>query len=239
MIIPTKKLGILVLLITLGSAAIAQDDSGTEKKKGRPNLPGTFQIDLGFNLPSEKARFSTGFLGSSTVNVYYFHDMRLWKSKFSLHPGIGLGLERYKFNNGRTLAYSSDRDSVTMQTPDVPNVRKSKLITNYLDIPVEIRWNSNPDDPNKSLKVSLGFKFGVLYDSFTKLNYREDGEKKKLKDKQNWNLNPIRYGPYLRIGGGTVSAYAYYSLSPIFKSGKGPGGKDINNFTVGISVAAF
>lgn len=239
MSIPTKKLGILVLLLTLGGTAFAQDDSGTTKKRGRPNLPGTFQIDLGFNMPSEKGGFNTNVFGSSTVNIYYFHDMRLGKSKFSLHPGIGLGLERYKFNNDKTLTNSEGFDSVFMDFSQYPNLRKSKLITNYIDIPLEIRFSSRPDDPNKSFKVSLGFKFGVLYDSFTKQKYSEDGEKKKVKDKQNFNLLPIRYGPYLRIGGGNISVYAYYSLSPLFRPGVGPSGQDINNFTVGLSLAAF
>lgn len=240
MIIPTKNTGILLLLITLGSAAFAQDNSGTTQKKGLPNIPGTLQVDLGFNLPSDKDGFSTSLIGSSTVNVYYFYDMRLRNSNFSVHPGIGLGLERYKFNNDKTPTLSDDGNSVTMESADVSNLKKSKLITNYVDVPLEIRWSSSPDDPNRSLKISMGFKFGLLYDSFTKLTYSEDGEKKKLKDKQNFHLNPIRYGPYFRIGGGNFSVFTYYSLSPLFKSGNGPGGdKDINNLTFGISLSSF
>lgn len=236
---PTKKLGILVLLLAFGSVAIAQDDSGVTKKKGRPNLPGTFQIDLGFNMPSEKGGFNTNVFGSSTVNIYYFHDIRLGKSKFSLHPGIGLGLERYKFNNGKTLTNSEGFDSAYMDFSQYPNLRKSKFITNYVDVPFEVRFSTRPDDPNRSFKISLGFKFGVLYDAYTKQKYSEDGEKKKVKDKQNFNALPIRYGPYLRIGGGNVSVYAYYSLSPIFRPDVGPSGRDINNFTIGLSLAAF
>lgn len=247
MSIPTKKLNILLILLTLSCAAFAQGDVVPKPKKGRPNIPGTFQVDFGLNLPSEKAGFNTSLMGSSTVNIYYFYDMRLWKSKFSIHPGIGLGLERYKFNNNKTLVYNEGMDTVFMDFVDKPNLRKSKLITNYVDIPFEIRFNSRPDDPNRSFKVSLGFKFGLLYDSFTKIKYSQDGEKKKVKDKQNFNLYPIRYGPYFRIGGGNFSFYAYYSLSPLFRENKfglkqapGPNtAENINNFQFGISLAAF
>jgi hypothetical protein len=235
-----KKPGILLLLIILGGAALAQDTPEVKQKKGRPNIPGTFQVDLGFNFPSEKGGFNTSFLGSSTVNVYYFYDKRIGKSKFSIHPGIGLGLERYKFNNDKTLAYNEGLDTVSMQFSPYPNLRKTKLITNYVDIPLEVRFSTRPDDPNRSFKISLGFKVGVLYDSFTKQKYSQDGETKKVKDKQNFNLYPIRYGPYIRIGGGNISVYAYYSLSPIFRPNIGPGGREnINNFTVGVSLAAF
>ncbi len=237
----TKNISILLFLVTLGSTAFAQGDSGVTPRKGRPNIPGTFQIDLGFNFPSEKDGFNTSVIGSSTVNIYYFYDMRIGKSKFSIHPGLGLGLERYKFNNNKTLGYTSTAlDTVAMVFPEVSNLKKSKLITNYLDIPLEVRFSTRPDDPNRSFKVSLGFKFGVLYDSFTKIKYSEDGEKKKVKNKQNFNLYPIRYGPYIRIGGGNLSVYAYYSLSPLFRPGIGPGvDQDINNLTFGISFASF
>ena len=240
MIISTKNLSILLLLITLGSTAFGQDNPEVKQKKGRPNIPGTFQVDVGFNLPSEKDGFNTNFFGSSTVNVYYFYDKRIGKSNFSIHPGIGFGLERYKFNNNKTLGYDGGMDTVSMVLSTLPNLKKTKLITNYIDFPLEVRFSTRPDDPNRSFKVSLGFKFGVLYESFTKQKYSQEGEGKKIKDKQNFNLYPIRYGPYLRVGGGNVSVYAYYSLSPLFRPGVGPGGSEnINNFTVGFSLAAF
>jgi Outer membrane protein beta-barrel domain len=248
MSILTKKLTILLLFTLLTGAAVAQGTTVvTEKKKGRPDIPGTFQLDLGFNFPSEKAGFNTSFFGSSTVNIYYFYDMRIGKSKFSIHPGIGFGLERYKFNNFKTLGYNATQDTVFMVPSQFSNLRKSKLITNYLDIPLEVRFSTRPDDPNRSFKISLGFKVGVLFDSYTKQKYSDDGEKKKVKDKQNFNLYPIRFGPYFRIGGGNLSVFAYYNMSPLFKNG-GFGEKigtqqstpeNINNFVIGVSLATF
>jgi hypothetical protein len=31
-----------------------------------------------------------GLWGSRTLNLYYQYDMRIGKSKFSFHPGVGL-----------------------------------------------------------------------------------------------------------------------------------------------------
>lgn len=244
MTIPTKKLNIFLLLITLSTAAFAQGD--VTPKKGRPNIPGTFQVDFGYNTPTEKAGFNTGLMGSTSVNLYYFYDMRLGKSKFSVHPGIGFGLDRYKFNNNKTLGYNASQDTVFMVDVTLPNLRKTKLITNYIDIPLEVRFSSRPDDPNRSFKMSLGFKVGLLYESFTKIKYSEDGERKKIKDKQNFNLLPVRYGPYFRIGGGNFSVYGYYNITPLFKNhgfgeerAGGNVAETINNFTFGISLSAF
>jgi len=244
-----KKFLFFVLFTILSMAAIGQDNAKpTEKKKGRPNIPGTFAIDFGFNIPPKKENFNTNFFGSRTLNIYYYYDYQLGNSKFSVHPGFGLGLERYKFSNDRTLGYiagpSSAYDTLRMVPvsdvlPSASSIKKTGLITNYIDVPLEVRYSTNPDDPGRSFKVSLGFKFGVLYDSFTKIKYRENGETKKIKDKQNYNLNPIRYGVLFRIGAGNFSAYANYTLSPLFEKGNGPDGAEINNFTVGLTLAAF
>jgi len=244
-----RKFAFFILFTTLTSTAFAQGETKlTEKRKGRPNIPGTFAIDLGFNLPTEKENFNTSMFGSRNIDLYYYYDIQIGASSFSIHPGIGVGLERYKFNNDRTLGYiagpSSAFDTLRMVPSPFSSLKKSQLITNYVDIPFEVRFSANPNDPNRSFKVSAGFKFGVLYDSFTKQKYRENSETKKLKDKQNYNLNPIRYGVLLRIGAGNFSAYGYYGISSLFKDGKGPNdGKGvpgtINNWTVGLTFSAF
>lgn len=243
-----RNLVFFVLFSTFSGLTVAQSDqASTEKRKGRPNIPGTFAIDLGFNLPSEKENFNTGIFGSRTLNLHYFYDYQIGNSKFSVHPGIGFGLERYKFNNDRTLGYipgpSSPFDTLRMVLAsgivNSNDIKKSGFITNYLDIPVEFRFSTNPDDPGRSFKVSLGFKAGILFDSFTKIKYSQNGETKKLKNKQDFNLSRFRYGAMLRVGAGNVSVYGYYSLSPLFKSNEGPDAAEITNFTVGFTLAAF
>jgi len=244
-----KKVLFFALLSSISLHALSQSDTKvTEKKKGRPNIPGTFAIDLGFNFPTEEKNFYTNAFGSRTLNIYYYYDHQIGNSHFSLHPGIGLGLERYKFNNDRTLGYiagpNSPFDTLSMipvmdVVPFSNSIKKTGLITNYVDVPFEVRFSGNPEDPARSFKISLGFKFGVLYESFTKIKYRENGETKKLKDKENFELNPIRYGALFRVGFGGFSLYANYTISPLFKSGKGPDGAKINNFTAGLTLAVF
>ena len=249
-----KKFLIAALVLVFSTPIFAQTDSPVkEKRVGRPDIPGTFAVELGFNFPSEKQNFNTTPFGSRTLNVYYFYDKQLGNSKFSVHPGVGFGLERYKFNNNRTLGYLAGPNSAFDTLRMVPassivgstKIKKSGLITNYLDIPVEFRFTSNPNDPARSFKASIGFKVGYLFDSYTKIKYSQDGEVKKVKDKQDFNLNPFRYGVTAKVGIGTFSIFTYMSLSPLFKDAKGPsvpGGNkpvEITNFTVGLSLAAF
>jgi hypothetical protein len=239
------KLTSIAILIAISISAAAQETTSSPKKS-RPDIPGTFVLELGINNALDApSSFSLGLWGSRTINIYYQPDFRILKSKFSFAPAIGLSLERFKFKNGATLGYDED-DSLKLFTPTetgMTGMRKSQLVTNYLDIPLEFRFTSNPDDPARSFKAAVGGRIGYLYDSFTKLKYKEEGEIKRLKDKQNWNLTQFRYGVFGKIGIGNFSLFGYYNLTPLFEEGKGPGEKnlvaDFQTVTVGISLSAF
>jgi hypothetical protein len=253
-----KKLAGIVILVGFATMAFGQETTTTAtttttaatatKKTGRPNIPGILALELGINGHSgAPANFRTGFWGSRTVNIYYQLPFQLFNSGFSFVPGIGFGLERFKFKNNYTINYSSPTSGeiVLIAPADaaVPNIRKSQLIANYIDIPIEIRFSTKPDDPARSFNVSVGGRIGYLFDSFTKLKYKENSEIKKIKYKQNFQLTEIRYGLTGRIGFGDFSIFGYYNLTPLFEEGKGlmenNQYKDFNTFTIGISLASF
>lgn len=248
MIRPAFFIALLAIAVPAASQVSepGAESADTSPRNGQPNIPGTFVLELGINSPLDAPdRFDAALWGSRTLNVYYTHELRLFKSKFSLVPGIGLSLERFKFKNGATLGYNAS-DSLKMLIPAetaITGERKSQLITNFLDIPVELRFTSNPDDPNRAFKIAVGGRIGYLYDAFTKMKYREDGETKQLKDKQLFNLNRLRYGVYGKFGIGNFSLFGYYNLTSLFEEGEGPYEGNIRNdfqtVTVGISLSAF
>lgn len=235
-------------LLLFSFSSIAQDtqpDQTTPAQpqpvdKGLPNIPGTFVLEFGFNQPLDKPEeFDIGFWGSRTFNIYYLYDIRIGQSKFSVHPGVGFGFERYKLSNDYTLE-TGDEGSVLVPASDQYNdVKKSMVVANYVDVPIEVRFNTNPNDPGRSFHVALGGRFGYLYDSFTKIKYREDGETKKIKDKQNFSLNDFRYGAFFKVGAGNFALFTYYNFSPVFKDDRGPEQTEMNNLTIGISLSSF
>jgi hypothetical protein len=249
------KLPLIALIIAFSLPAAAQvSEPGAEsaypppEKGDRPDIPGTFALELGINKGLDApSRFSTGLWGSRTINVYYQYEIRILQSKFSIVPGFGLSLERYKFKNGATLGYDpAPDDSLKLFLPaesGITGLRKSQLVTNYFEVPLELRFNTHPSDPARGFKVGVGGRIGYLYDSFSKLKYKVDGETRQLKDKQNWNLNRFRYGVFGKIGFGNFSFFGYYNLTPLFEEGKGPYEKniatDFQTMTVGISLSAF
>lgn len=249
-----KKNAISFLLILLTGFAFAQ--APTEEKKAKPNIPGTFLVDLGVNQAIGKpSTFKQGFWGSRTVNVYYQYPIRFGRSKFSFNPGLGVSLERWKFTNGATLldtvelvsfpngAVATDQvEQYNLLSPArvYPKLAdKSMFITNYVEIPLEFRFDTNPEDINRSFNIAIGARVGVLFDAFTKIKYNDLGEVVKIKNKLNHGVNPFRYGVYSRIGLGGFSLFGFYNLTEMFEENKGPLGTTMNTMTFGISINGF
>lgn len=235
-----RSAAFLVIMLA-GLAGYAQ-----EKKTFRPDIPGRISVEFGFNFKSGATPidFDKSFWGSRTFNVYYQYSIRILKSKFSFVPGIGLSLERWKFSNNFTLPYKPDADgSYPLVDANVifpgSTINRSFLVNNYLEAPIEFRFDTNPEDIARSFNVSFGARFGVLYDSFTKVDYTQNGEDKVNKDKQWHGMNKFRYGFYGRAGIGGFGVFAYVNSTPMFSTNKGPDYTTMNSVTIGIYVNGF
>lgn len=218
------------------------------KRKARPDIPGLLLIELGWNvLSGSPDELDVATFGSRTINFYYLYDMPIGNSRFSFMPGIGVGLDRYKFDNDVTLASGQDADgndivSVVQLSDALPtgaDIQKTQLISNYIDIPIEFRYYTNPNDRKGSFKIGIGGKVGMRFTSQTKLKYELDSENIKTKQKESFGLNRFRYGVTGRVGIGGFNLFYYQSLSELFESGEGPLQTDANNITVGISITGF
>ncbi|MBX2898074.1 MAG: PorT family protein [Cyclobacteriaceae bacterium] len=235
-----KKFSKYLLLLLCGFGyvpLVAQSENENPKKK---DIPGFFMIDLGINFPvNAPSGFNTSAFGSRTLDVYYYYEVKIpgLRSHLSVIPGIGLGLDRFKFNNYKTLSNEGSR--IVMDDLGL-RIKKSQLVTNYLDVPVELRYDFNPKDRYRSAYLSAGFKVGYLVNSYTKIKHlNNDGNTVKDKSKQDWNLNPLRYGITANAGVGNFGLFGNYYLSSLFKDNKGPSGSSFSKFTLGITLSGF
>jgi len=248
-----KKLFVSVIIFSIAFSSFANEGTNPKnglkpmeirKRKARPDIPGLLLIELGWNvLSGAPDELDIAPIGSRTINFYYMYDMPIGNSRFSFIPGIGVGLDRYKFDDDVTLVSTQDTDGNdiigVVQLPEEFDVKKSQLITNYIDIPLEFRYYTNPNDRKGSFKIGIGGKIGMRFTSQTKLKYEFDDENIKSKQKESFGLNRFRYGLTGRIGFGGFNFFYYHGLSELFESGEGPLETDANNMTVGISITGF
>jgi hypothetical protein len=242
-----RKISASFALLLIAFSLLAQEKKQRVK---RPDLPGSFIIEFGFNRAqgSTPANFEQGFWGSRTLNLYYQYPIRLWSSKFSYRPSIGLSFERYKLTNNYTLTKRPiDNGTFALRKADdvangldMPNADKSMLIMNYLDfMPAELRFDTKPEDLARSIHVTAGVRLGWLFDTHTKVNYSINGEDITNKDSQQHGLNSLRYGFYGKVGIGSFGLFGYYNATPVFQENRGPDRTRMNTLTIGISLSGF
>ncbi|HLU88836.1 MAG TPA: porin family protein [Cyclobacteriaceae bacterium] len=236
---------ILACFISLNLSAQEEDNPNV----GRPDVTGDLFLDLGFNvLNNRPENLSTRFFPSRVANVYYQYPISLGAgSRVTFNPGIGLGMEKLAFKNDSMLvndpsigANSSRLAGIRTIYGDDVEINVNTTAINYVDIPLEFRYHLNKNDHSKGFRFALGGKVGFLMNSHTKVEITEpDGLTKKIKTRQDFGLNPIRYGVYTRVGLSGFNLWAYYGLNKVFKEGKGPFGTEATQFNFGVSVALF
>lgn len=232
---------LLVFVLTAGLTAQAQDSE--KPKVYRPDIPGNFLIDFGVNgTVLGPKNFTIGWFGSRSVNLYYYYPIRFGKSKFSFTPGIGLGMDRFKFKTAYFVADTlrdGNFEMVRNFRPDstvYKGLKKSILGMQYLDIPLEFRFSVNPEDEARTFWVAVGGRVGFLFNPYTKIKGKDDGERYTYKYKFNHGLNTLRYGPSIRAGIGNFNIFGFYNLTPLFAKDKGPDKTTMTTFSMGISL---
>ncbi|MDO6438194.1 porin family protein [Cyclobacterium sp. 1_MG-2023] len=243
-----KRLSIIsfILLITFQLQAQEKERSSIG---GRPNITGDLFLDFGFNMLNNRPEdLNTRFIASRVFNVYYQTQIPLGQNTgFTFNPGIGLGLEKLAFKDEMTLVSDPDKSVNSSMLTSITNVygqdasvSTNTMALNYFDIPLEFRYHVNHDDYDSGIRVAVGGKIGLLYNAHTKIAYTNgDGLEQKIKNAQNYGLNPIRYGVYTRLGFPGFNVWGYYGLNGVFEGNQGPYGTESTQFNFGVSVALF
>lgn len=173
---------------------------------------------------------------SIDVNLnFYAHDFQLYKRYLMFTTGIGMTLNNYRFTSDQTLRADTNRVAAGfdyLEDGTKISYSKNKLAVNYFTVPLLLQFNSS-ESYKKSVHVAAGFLLNYKFNSHLKLVYRDGGTREKTKRQHEFNINPFRCDATLRVGYRDVSLYASYSLSDMFKSGRGP---EVHPFQVGLCL---
>jgi hypothetical protein len=235
---------------TTGSTDNGSDDNGDdhwEHRNQRGRTWQSFNFDFGTNnylsngkFPdSENEAFSVRPWGSWYFAASSIQRTRLGK-KFFLEWGIGVSWYTFKFEKDNIIMQKDD-DGVHFVEDTNPerNYTKSKLSASYFMaslVPV-IDFNDNNqrvriwEGDESSFRIGLGPYIGYRVGSHSKVVYKEDGDREKDKERDNFYLNNFRYGARLQLGYRTTDVFFNYDLNELFSEGKGP---KLNAFSFGI-----
>ena len=139
---------------------------------------------------------------------------------FGLVTALGVNFNNYRFDGNNTIVVDGE-GIVTPSYPEDPiRFDKSKLATVYGILPVMLEVQI-PVSHGSTINLGAGVTGAVKLGSHTKVVYHNDG-KQKDKNRDDFNLNALRYGVTARAGYEMVQVYGTCWLSPMFEKGKGP-----------------
>jgi len=197
--------------------------------------------DTWLNRP-DSVRIGNGF--SRHFNMYVMLD-KPFKSnaRFSVAFGLGIGSSHIFFNNTKVDIKANTARLPFTRVDSTDHYKKYKVTNVYAEIPVEVRYYSNPENPNKSWKAALGVKVGTLLKTHTKgknLLTKNDfsiyGPTYIQKESQKRFFNGTMLALTGRVGYGFISLDAGYQVLGVLKDGAGP---VMNKFSFGITISGL
>ncbi len=175
-------------------------------------------------------------------NIYLMLDKPFkGNQQVSIALGIGVGTSSMFFKKMELDIESTGRILPFRATDSTANFKKYKLATAFLEIPLELRFSSNPETPNKSIKAAIGLKGGVLLNAHTKGKTLRNVSGATINSYTEKNLsktffNNTRFAATARVGYGIFSVFGAYNLTSVFKDGVAA---DVKLLQVGLMISGL
>lgn len=244
-----KKATLLVLVILFfGALAKAQSSATTTKKldltgRAADHLVIQFGSDTWLS-PPDSIKTGNGF--ARHFNVYFMYDKPFSTNpKLSVAYGGGIGTSNMFMDNSNYVNLAAKTNLLPFSRTDtVSNLfDKHKVTTIFLQAPLELRYYSNPTNPNKSWKLVAGVKIGTLIKAYTKSKNLKDVNNnsvfgktyvQKIYNKRYFNQTDVTLSG--RVGYGAVSLAVGYTLTPVLRDGFGA---SFNKLSIGLTISGL
>lgn len=236
-----KQLFVLLIVLT-GLNAMAQTTSKKLDLGNRTKDHLMFQYGAdGWSGRPDSVR-TGGF--SRHFNMYFMLDKPFKNNqKMSLGIGAGIGSSNIFFKNTNVKVTSTAAKLPFTIADSTDHFKKFKVTTLYLEIPVELRYFSNPTNVNKSWKFAIGAKIGTLLKSYSKgkdlvNKYGQSllGPSTVEKEVSKKFFNGTSIAITGRIGYGIISLQGSYNINGVLRDGLGA---NMNRYSIGIGISGL
>jgi len=176
--------------------------------------------------------------GSGFIELGYawktriFENTNFWRLKY----GFSMQWNKLKIKDNNYLV-NTDGDISLQEYP--LDTDKVKFRTTNLVVPIHLEFGPSKKIENKDyfrystvkkLKIGLGGYAGLNIGNMQKIKYKEDGDREKDKQRNQFEVSEFVYGLSGYVALGDVALYVKYDLNPLFKNQV----VDQNNISVGL-----
>ncbi len=180
---------------------------------------------------------------SRSFNMYFMFDFP-FKTNPQLSVAVGAGVSTSNIYFKDTYIDITGRNANRLSFQDVSDTthfKKYKLMTTYLEAPIELRYTKDPANPKKSLKAALGAKVGTLMGATTKGKTLQNSAGNTVnaftqKEKAKRFFNSTRLSLTGRVGIGSLSVFGTYQFNAFVKEGMGP---DVRPYSIGLTLSGL
>ena len=237
----------LVSIICFGTLLQAQ----TTKDLSKIDLTGRAADHLMFQIGSDSwtgkpDSVKTGGGTSRHFNIYFMMDKPFKKNQhYSVAYGAGIGTSNIFIDPHTKVDVKSAATTLpfTHLDSNANYFAKQKVVSIYLQLPVELRYYSNPSNPGKSWKLAAGVKLGTLLKAYSKSKNYETASGASIygkgyieKQVSKRFINATDIAVTGRVGYGLVSLDAAYHVTPVLRDGFGP---VMNKFSIGFTISGL
>lgn len=158
------------------------------------------------------------------------------KNNLGLVTGLGLQLQSYRLYKNITLREDATGKVFPENIGNFDDNQKSKLSVVYLVLPLLAEYQLPVNHYEDRFYISAGLYSGLRLESHTKIKYREERKKEKLKTPSDFSLTKFKYGIMVRTGYRSINLYGTWDISSLFKKGYGP---VLTPFSFGVTLISF
>jgi hypothetical protein len=210
-------------------------------------------VEFGFNnylddgeFPSSSDLYKVKPIGSNFVAINWNHVSKVTGPLY-LDWGGGISWYNFKYENPATRLDSQGGQLTFVEDLTVDSAIKSKLKVTYLNFTAVPMFDFSKgkrlvrmyevDDVRvafsrkRGFRIGIGGYFGMRLSNKAKYVYKNDGNRKKDKDKGQFYVNDFRYGARLQMGINGFDFFVNYDLNELFEDNKGP---KLNPVTFGV-----
>ncbi len=237
-----KKI-IFALLVFVTSATFAQkkkDWSKVDLNQAGDHFLVQLSSDNWTGVPDSIRSHMKGL--SRGLNVYVMTNKPFKTDpRWSVAFGVGVGSSSIFFKKMGVDLKSSGNVLPFRNLDSADHFKKYKLVTVFLEAPVEVRYTFNPEKEKKSWKIAFGAKVGTLLNAHTKgktLQNKSDATINAYTAKENKKvfLNTTRISATARVGIGNFSLFGAYQITDLLKDGAGA---SMHPYQIGLCISGL
>ena len=178
-----------------------------------------------------------------SANFYFMLDFPFKTDpRFSIGAGLGIGSSNIFFHQQEVMvaAYYNQ----TLAFPDetgANHFKKYKLVTTYLEAPVELRYAVDPENFDHTWKFAVGAKVGLLMSAYTKGKDIQSSTGQTLgnyieKESSKQFFNTPKLAATARVSYGVVGIFGQFQVNSLIKASAGP---SVFPFSIGITLSGL